>query len=98
MEEIGDEGIRNPPTPRRSDSNRDAYLLPLSGRCGIRGASPADDMVVQHPQRYATTLAGLSFAAYVSMFTWKFALLILGSLAFHELGHIWAMRKCGMKT
>ena len=43
-------------------------------------------------------LASLSFAAYASMFTWRFALLILGSLAFHELGHIWAMHKCGMKT
>ena len=43
-------------------------------------------------------LAGLSFAAYASMFTWKFALLLMGSIAFHELGHIWAMRKCGMKT
>ena len=42
-------------------------------------------------------LASLSFAAYASMFTWRFALLIMGSLAFHELGHIWAMHKCGMK-
>lgn len=43
-------------------------------------------------------LAGGSFILYVSVFTWKFALLLMFSLAFHELGHIWAMRRCGMKT
>ena len=43
-------------------------------------------------------LAGLSFAAYASIFTWRFAFLLMGSIAFHELGHIWAMHRCGMKT
>lgn len=43
-------------------------------------------------------LAGGSFIIYASVFTWKFALLLMFSIAFHELGHIWAMRRCGMRT
>jgi Zn-dependent protease len=43
-------------------------------------------------------MAGASMAAYSYMFTWKFALIILGSLFVHEFGHLWAMRRLGMKT
>ncbi|RPJ78128.1 MAG: site-2 protease family protein [Deltaproteobacteria bacterium] len=44
------------------------------------------------------TLIGGSFAAYAYMFSWKFALLILCFLFVHEYGHIWAMKRCGLKT
>jgi Zn-dependent protease len=44
------------------------------------------------------TLIGLSFASYAYMFTWKFSIVILGSLFVHESGHIWAMKRFGMKT
>jgi Zn-dependent protease len=43
-------------------------------------------------------LAAASFITYSMMFTWKFAILILIALAFHESGHVWAMRKMGIKT
>jgi|GEM_PF-2272100 len=43
-------------------------------------------------------LFGASFAAYTHLFTWQFACLILFSIFFHESGHIWAMKKCGIKT
>ena len=43
------------------------------------------------------TLAGASMASYAYLFTWQFALLIMVMLFIHESGHIWAMRKCGMK-
>ena len=43
-------------------------------------------------------LAGASFASYAYMFTWKFALIIMGMLFIHESGHVWAMRRCGVKT
>ncbi len=39
-----------------------------------------------------------SLAAYSYLFTWQFAVLILFMLFVHESGHIWAMKKCGMKT
>lgn len=42
-------------------------------------------------------LAG-SLAAYAYLFTWQFAVIIIASLFFHESGHIWAMKKCGLKT
>lgn len=43
-------------------------------------------------------LALASFGVYAFMFTWKFALLIMIALAWHESGHVWAMRKIGIKT
>jgi Zn-dependent protease len=38
-----------------------------------------------------------SFGAYAIIFNWKFALVILVSLFVHEYGHVWAMKREGMK-
>jgi Zn-dependent protease len=43
-------------------------------------------------------LAIASFAGYAYLFTWKFALLIMVALAWHESGHVWAMKRMGIKT
>jgi Zn-dependent protease len=43
-------------------------------------------------------LAAGSMAAYAYMFTWQFAALIMVSLFIHESGHVWAMKRCGLKT
>ncbi len=43
-------------------------------------------------------LAGASFAAYSYMFTWEFAAMLLLMIFIHELGHIWAMKRSGIKT
>lgn len=37
-------------------------------------------------------------ATYAYLLTWQFALVIMISLFFHESGHIWAMKRCGLKT
>lgn len=39
-----------------------------------------------------------SMAAYAYLFTWQFAVMLMISLFFHESGHIWAMKRCGLKT
>ncbi len=39
-----------------------------------------------------------SMAAYAYLFTWQFAIIIMASLFFHESGHVWAMKRCGLKT
>lgn len=39
-----------------------------------------------------------SMAAYAYLFTWQFAIMVMISLFFHESGHIWAMKRCGLKT
>jgi Zn-dependent protease len=39
-----------------------------------------------------------SMVAYAYLFTWQFSVLIMISLFFHESGHIWAMKRCGLKT
>lgn len=43
-------------------------------------------------------LVGASFTSYAYMFTWKFALMIIVMLFVHESGHIWAMKRYGVKT
>jgi len=43
-------------------------------------------------------LAAASFAGYALLFSWKFALLILIAIGFHESGHVWAMKRMGIKT
>lgn len=43
-------------------------------------------------------LAGISLAAYTYMYSWEFALMLMAQLFIHEYGHIWAMKKVGIKT
>ncbi len=43
-------------------------------------------------------LAIVSVASYAYLFTWKFAIMIFILLLIHEYGHIWAMKRCGLKT
>lgn len=43
-------------------------------------------------------LAVVSVASYTYFFTWKFAIVIFVSILIHEYGHIWAMKRCGLKT
>lgn len=43
-------------------------------------------------------LAGLSFAGYAAIYNWKFAILLMVAVGFHESGHVWAMKKKGIKT
>lgn len=39
-----------------------------------------------------------SFAGYAVLYSWKFALLLMIAVGFHESGHVWAMKKTGMPT
>lgn len=43
-------------------------------------------------------LAGATLATYSFLFTWQFALAIMWAIGVHEMGHVWAMRRTGMKT
>ncbi len=43
-------------------------------------------------------LASASVASYAFLFTWEFAIMIMILLIVHESGHVWAMKRCGMKT
>jgi len=42
-------------------------------------------------------LAGSSVAAYSILFSWQFAVILMIFLFIHENGHVWAMRRAGMK-
>jgi Zn-dependent protease len=43
-------------------------------------------------------LAAASLAGYAAIFNWKFGLLLMIAVGFHESGHVWAMKKMGIKT
>nr|WP_242468712.1 site-2 protease family protein [Rhodovibrio salinarum] len=48
------------------------------------------------PKVTKLALAGASVAAYSTLFSWQFALLLVAAIFIHELGHVWSMRRCGM--
>lgn len=43
-------------------------------------------------------LAAATFASYTAVYTWKFALLLMIGIGWHEIGHVWAMKHKGLKT
>jgi Zn-dependent protease len=43
-------------------------------------------------------LLAISFASYAYLFSWKFAALILFAVGVHEQGHVYFMRRVGIKT
>lgn|SRR5574337_972640 len=43
-------------------------------------------------------LAAASLAGYAALFSWKFGLLLMIAIGWHESGHVWAMKKMGIKT
>ncbi|HEY5268293.1 MAG TPA: site-2 protease family protein [Candidatus Saccharimonadales bacterium] len=42
--------------------------------------------------------AVVTFIGYAAVFNWKFALLLMAAIGFHESGHVWAMKRMGIKT
>lgn len=44
------------------------------------------------------SLAAVSMASYAYLFTWQFAVMVMAMLFIHESGHIWAMKREGIKT
>ena len=43
-------------------------------------------------------LAAATFGSYAYMYSWKFAVLLMVAVGFHESGHVWAMKRLGIKT
>jgi len=43
-------------------------------------------------------LAGSALAGWSILFSWQFAVVIISVIVFHEYGHLWAMKRSGMKT
>lgn len=47
---------------------------------------------------YKIGLIVLTFALYSVFLSWKFALLLMVAIGWHESGHVWAMRQVGVYT
>jgi Zn-dependent protease len=62
----------------------------------LTGALVKSGFVIVKASKLLLALA--SFAAYAFLFTWQFAVIILGMLVIHEGGHLRCMKHYGMKT
>jgi Zn-dependent protease len=62
----------------------------------LAGALIKGGLVVAKAGKLLLALA--SFAAYSFLFTWQFAVIIVGMLVIHECGHLSCMKHYGMKT
>jgi Zn-dependent protease len=63
---------------------------------GVAGALVKGGLVVVKAGKLVLALA--SFAAYAFLFTWQFAIIMIGMLVIHEYGHLRCMKHYGMKT
>jgi Zn-dependent protease len=62
----------------------------------LAGALVKGGLVVVKAGKLLLALA--SFTAYAFLFTWQFAVIIVGMLVIHECGHLRCMKHYGMKT
>jgi Zn-dependent protease len=74
-----------------------AGLFALAGKFGAK-VVPVLAKLAKGLKVGKVGLAGASLASYAYMFTWEFAAMIMFMLFVHESGHIWAMKRCGVKT
>jgi Zn-dependent protease len=65
-------------------------------RSSLAAAFIKGGLVVVKASKLVLALA--SFAAYAFLFTWQFAVIIVGMLVIHECGHLRCMKHYGMKT
>ncbi len=66
------------------------------GKSSLAGALVKGGFVVVKAGKLVLAMA--SFAAYAFLFTWQFAVIILGMLVIHEGGHLRCMKHYGMRT
>ena len=71
-------------------------LSGLQDKGSLGGALVKGGLVVVKAGKPLLALA--SFAAYAFLFTWQFAVIIVGMLIIHECGHLRCMKHYGMKT
>lgn len=71
-----------------------AGLIALMTKVGFKVLS----IVIKIAKIGKVGLAIGSMVTYSYLFTWQFALVLMISLFIHENGHIWMMKRCGMKV
>lgn len=82
-----------PEKPKKSIAGPIAFAVKIGGKIMTLLAKL---IKVSKVAKVALTVA--SFGAYATLFSWQFALVLMGCLLLHEFGHIAAMKHNGMKT
>lgn len=55
-------------------------------------------LLVKSSKLLKVGLAAATFASYTWFFTWKFAILLMIAIGFHEASHVFAMKRLGIRT
>jgi Zn-dependent protease len=72
--------------------------IPMRPQFSIIGLASLGLKLLKSAKAIKVLLVGASVAAYSWLFSFQFALLLIGCLVIHEYGHIRAMKRFGMKT
>ncbi|MBL4866838.1 MAG: site-2 protease family protein [Pseudomonadales bacterium] len=73
-------------------------IIPEKQRFSVIGLGSLAFKLLKSAKVIKVVFAGASIAAYSWLFSFQFALALIGCLVFHEYGHILAMKHFGMKT
>lgn len=73
-------------------------VLPMKTPFSLIGLASLGFKLLKSAKAVKVLFAGASVAAYSWLFSFQFALLLIGCLVFHEYGHIRAMKYFGIKT
>ncbi len=72
--------------------------LPVKQKIGLAGLASLGFKLLKSAKVIKAMLAAGSLAAYTWLFSFQFALVLIGCLVFHEYGHLRAMRHFGFPT
>lgn len=72
--------------------------LPVKQKIGLAGLASLGFKLLKSAKVIKALLAAGSLAAYTWLFSFQFALVLIGCLVFHEYGHLRAMRHFGFPT
>lgn len=72
-------------------------LISLFVKLGVK-ILPIFVKLLKGAKSLKAVLALASFGLWELFFSWQFAVLLMLTIFIHESGHVWAMRKMGMKT
>ena len=89
------EGVRSREDLQNSTPQQ---AMPVKRKIGIAGLASLGFKLLKSAKVFKAILAFGSLAAYSWLFSFHFALILIGCLVFHEYGHLRAMRHFGFPT
>lgn len=93
--ENGQEILSGERTPKDLNASAPQEEIPVKQRIGIAGLASLGFKLLKSAKVIKALLAAGSLAAYSWLFSFQFAVVLIGCIVFHEYGHLRAMRYFG---